>query len=70
LRRSISLPAKLAAADADKDGTINEAELFGALKALTGGVRTEAAAAALIRRLDRCAAERRARERSRERAAM
>lgn len=52
---SIALTAKLANADTDRDGTINQAELHAALRTLTGGVTTEAAAAALIRRLDRCA---------------
>lgn len=49
---SIALSARLADADTDKDGTINEGELHAALRRLTRDVTTEAAAAALIRRLD------------------
>jgi hypothetical protein len=52
LRNSINLVDLLRAADADKDGNVNQQELHSALKKLTASVGSEEAAAALIKRLD------------------
>ncbi len=46
------LATALSKADTDKDGQVTHAELVGALRGLLKGVKTEEAAAALIKRLD------------------